>query len=187
MRWGSTEIVLKTGDITLEDTDAIVNAANSGLLGGGGVDGAIHRAGGPAILEECERIRARQGGCPTGEAVITTGGRLKAKYVVHAVGPVWRGSERGRQGAGRSNPEDGLLRDAYLNSLSVAAENGARTIAFPSISTGAYRFPIERAARIALEAVRDYALEHHHFSEVRFVLFTKADYEVYMRALSATA
>ncbi|MGE5483881.1 MAG: macro domain-containing protein [Ignavibacteriales bacterium] len=200
MRWGSTEITLKIGDITLEDTEAIVNAANSGLLGGGGVDGAIHRAGGPAILEECRKIRARQGGCPTGEAVITTGGRLKAKYVVHTVGPVWRGRERGHGPAGEhefagghepahehaeSRPEDGLLRNAYRNSLRVAKENGAKTIAFPSISTGAYRFPIERAARIALETVRDYALEHDHFSEVRFVLFTKADYDIYMTTLQS--
>lgn len=194
MRWGSTEITVKVGDITLEDTEAIVNAANNGLLGGGGVDGAIHRAGGPAILEECKKIRARQGGCPTGEAVITTGGRLKAKYVVHTVGPVWRGGEGGhgpadeRESSGeraKSRPEDRLLRNAYRNSLIVAAENGARTVSFPSISTGAYRFPIERAARIALETVRDYALEHDHFSEVRFVLFKDADYEVYLRTIKS--
>ena len=181
MRWGSTEMTVKVGDITLEDTEAIVNAANNGLLGGGGVDGAIHKAGGPAILEECKRIRARQGGCPTGEAVITTGGRLKAKYVVHTVGPVWQGGNLAHGPA----DEDRLLRNAYRNSLIVAAENGARTVSFPSISTGAYRFPIERAARIALETVRDYALEHDHFSEVRFVLFKDADYEVYLRTIKS--
>ena len=176
MKWGTTEVALKLGDITQEDAEAIVNAANSGLRGGGGVDGAIHRAGGPAIMEECKRIRERQGGCPTGQAVITTGGRLKAKYVVHAVGPVWRGGAHG---------EDSLLRDAYRNSLRVAKDSGVKTIAFPSISAGAYGFPIERAARIALQAVRDFVLQDNHFSEVRFVLFTSSDYEVYRKALEA--
>lgn len=178
MNWGSTRVVLKQGDITQEDTGAIVNAANSSLLGGGGVDGAIHRAGGPSILEECKRICARQGGCPAGQAVITGGGNLKARFVVHAVGPVWRGGTAG---------EDSLLRSAYLNSLAVAAENGVKTISFPSISTGAYRFPIDRAARIALEAVKEYVLLHNHFAEIRLVLFTPGDLEVYQHTLACLA
>ena len=162
MKFGNTEILLKRGDITRESVDALVNAANSSLLGGGGVDGAIHRAGGPDILAECEDISSRQGGCPTGEAVITGAGRLSARYVVHAVGPVWRGGDAGE-------PE--LLRSAYRNSLRLAAENGAGTIAFPSISTGVYGYPVEAAAEIALSAVRFWALESEDFEEVRFILF----------------
>ncbi|MBF7083130.1 O-acetyl-ADP-ribose deacetylase [Desulfallas sp. Bu1-1] len=161
------------GDITRQDTEAIVNAANSSLLGGGGVDGAIHRAGGPQILEECKQIRARQGGCPTGEAVITTGGNLPARYVIHTVGPVWRGGDRGE-------PE--LLRNAYLNSLKLAAEKGIKSIAFPSISTGAYRFPIDQAAGIAVGAVREFAASHDIPSEIRFVLFSDRDLQVYQAA-----
>jgi O-acetyl-ADP-ribose deacetylase (regulator of RNase III) len=171
---GNTRLVLKRGDITREDTDAIVNAANSSLLGGGGVDGAIHRAGGPKILEECRKIAARQGGCPTGEAVITTGGNLPARYVIHAVGPVWFGGGRG---------EDGLLASAYRRSLEIAAAEGLRSIAFPSISTGAYRFPIARAARIALSTVREFLTARPHtLEEVRFVLFSDADLTVYEEA-----
>ncbi len=139
------EVVLKRGDITEEVVDVIVNAANSSLLGGGGVDGAIHRSGGPAILEECRKIRARQGGCPTGEAVITGAGQLGARHVVHTVGPVWRGGKEG---------EPDLLRSAYRNSLSLAAEHGARTIALPSISTGVYGYPVEKAARVAQHRTR---------------------------------
>ncbi len=135
------------GDITEQDTEAIVNAANTSLLGGGGVDGAIHRAGGPEILEECKKIRARQEGCPTGEAVITTGGKLKAKYVIHTVGPVWSG--------GNQN-ENLLLGNTYRNSLILAKDKGIKSISFPSISTGAYRFPIYDAARIALSSVREF-------------------------------
>lgn len=173
--FGQTTLLLKQGDITKEEADAIVNAANSSLLGGGGVDGAIHRAGGPDILEECKKIRARQGKCPTGQAVITTAGRLPARYVVHTVGPVWKGG--GKQ-------EKDLLRSAYQNSLAVAAAHGARSIAFPSISTGAYRFPIRLAAPIAIDAVRDYVEKHPHFTEVRFILFSQTDLEVYQEALS---
>ncbi|MFS8513409.1 MAG: macro domain-containing protein, partial [Planifilum fulgidum] len=128
IRIGEAEIRLKQGDITKEEVDAIVNAANSGLLGGGGVDGAIHRAGGPEIMEECRQIRAREGGCPTGEAVVTGAGKLKARYVIHAVGPVWQGGGKG---------EEELLRSAYRNSLQRAAERQLMTVAFPSISTGA--------------------------------------------------
>lgn len=162
---GATLVLLR-GDITLQDTDAVVNAANSGLLGGGGVDGAIHRAAGPELLDECRTI----GGCPTGEARITKGYRLTAKYVVHAVGPVWHG--------GNQN-EDRLLADAYRNSLRLAVENGVRTIAFPSISTGVYGFPIERASRIAVTAVEDFVKNHPEIREVRFVTFSQHDEDVY--------
>src|SRR5512134_254831 len=134
---GTSRLELVEGDITKQDTEAIVNAANSSLLGGGGVDGAIHRAGGPQILEECRKI----GGCPTGEARITTGGDLKAKWVIHTVGPVYRDGRHGE-------PE--LLAGAYRNSLAVAVEHGIATVAFPSISTGAYGYPFPEAARIAL-------------------------------------
>ncbi|WP_027718299.1 O-acetyl-ADP-ribose deacetylase [Desulfovirgula thermocuniculi] len=172
-RIGSTVLRLVVGDITQQETEAIVNAANSSLMGGGGVDGAIHRAGGPRILEECKKIVAEIGSLPTGQAVITTGGNLKARYVIHTVGPVWSGGNRG---------EDELLRSAYRSSLSLAKEKGIRTLSFPSISTGAYRFPIERAAVIALQTVRDFIKEHGFFEEVRFVLFRQEDYEAYRRA-----
>ncbi len=168
----NTKLSLIRGDITQQDTEAIVNAANTSLLGGGGVDGAIHRAGGPEILEECKKIRARQGGCPTGEAVITTGGKLKAKYVIHTVGPVWSG--------GNQN-ENRLLENAYRNSLTLAKDKGIRSISFPSISTGAYRFPIHDAARIALSTVRDF-LKEHDLEEIRFVLFSERDLNAYEEA-----
>lgn len=170
MKFGTTEVLLKRGDITREAVDVIVNAANSGLLGGGGVDGAIHRAGGPEILAECQKIRERQGGCPTGEAVVTGAGRLPARYVVHTVGPVWRGGGGG---------EPGLLRSAYLNSLKLAAENGAKTIAFPSISTGVYGYPVEEAAEIALGVAREWAEEHDGLGEIRFILFSDDDLATY--------
>jgi O-acetyl-ADP-ribose deacetylase (regulator of RNase III) len=159
---GKAVLKIITGDITTQDTEAIVNAANSGLMGGGGVDGAIHRAGGPQILEECKEIRARQGKLPTGKAVITSGGRLKARFVIHTVGPVWSGGNR---------DEDKLLRSAYLSSLLLAKERGVRSVSFPSISTGVYGFPMHRAARIALKTVRDFISANTGFDEVRFVLF----------------
>ncbi len=170
-----TLLRLVQGDITLQETDAIVNAANSSLLGGGGVDGAIHRAGGPGILEQCKAIRNRTGPCPTGEAVITTGGRLPSRYVIHAVGPIWQGGDA---------REDELLASAYRNSLKLARVNGLRSVSFPSISTGAYRFPIARAARIALLAVSDFlrSPEGSGLDEVRFVLFTGADLRAYEEA-----
>ncbi len=158
------------GDITEQDTEAIVNAANSELLGGGGVDGAIHRAGGPQILKECKLIRDQQGKCNTGNAVITGGGRLKSKYVIHAVGPIWFGGHKG---------EDDLLRSVYINSLSLAKEHDIHSISFPSISTGAYRFPIKRASRIALRTVNEFVSLYPGFKEVRFVLFSESDYKVY--------
>ena len=163
-------IVLKRGDITRESVGAIVNAANSTLLGGGGVDGAIHRAGGPAILRECEVIVVKQGRLPTGQAVVTTGGELPATYVIHTVGPVWGGGTRGE-------PE--LLADAYRNSLRAAVEKGARRVGFPSISTGVYRFPIEKASRIAVESVRAFVEENGAPAEVIFVLYSAADYAIY--------
>ena len=175
MRVGKTRLLLKQGDITRETVDVIVNAANSGLRGGGGVDGAIHRVGGPRIMAECDAIRARQGGCPPGQAVITTGGQLPAQHVVHTVGPIWRGGARG---------EPDLLRNAYLNSLRLAAEHGAKTIAFPSISTGVYGYPIELAAPIALGAARDFALADSSFEEIRFILFSLGDLGIYQRALA---
>src|SRR5579885_1800526 len=150
LRVNATEITLVRGDITRQEVDAIVNAANSGLMGGGGVDGAIHRAGGPAILEECKGIREQQGKCPSGEAVITGGGKLKARFVVHAVGPIWR--------AGSGN-EDETLASAYRRSLTIASESGAKTLAFPSISTGAYGFPVDRAAKIAVDTAHRFCLE----------------------------
>ncbi len=171
---GKTRIVAVRGDITEQDTDAIVNAANSSLMGGGGVDGAIHRVGGPQILEECKEIVAETGRCPTGEAVITTGGKLKARHVIHTVGPVWRG------GAHR---EHELLASAYRNSLEIAKARGLRTIAFPSISTGAYGYPVEKAAPVAVETVAEFVREHP-LDEVRFVLFSEDDLGVYSAALS---
>ena len=170
---GKTKLSLIQGDITLQETEAIVNAANTSLLGGGGVDGAIHRAGGSKILEECKAIRANQGGCPTGEAVITSGGNMKAKYVVHTVGPVWSGGNRN---------EEQLLRNAYYNSLNLAGENGIKSVSLPSISTGVYRFPIDKASRIALNTVKEF-LQKHNFAEVRFVLFSERDLKVYEDAL----
>ena len=159
------------GDITQQRLDAIVNAANTTLLGGGGVDGAIHRTAGPELLEECRRI----GGCPTGEARITTGYRLLAKYVIHTVGPVWGG------GKGRE-PE--LLRNCYVNSLRLANEQGIASVAFPSISTGAYRYPIAQAAKIAVEAVREELSNSTSVDLVRFVCFSAADLAVYKQLLA---
>ena len=167
-------IKLIQGDITRVEADAIVNAANSTLLGGGGVDGAIHRAGGRAILEECIKINESSGGCPVGEAVITTAGRLPAKYVIHTVGPVWRGGMQ---------DEDRLLRNAYHNSLKLAVENGVKSIAFPNISTGIYGFPKERAAKIAVEAVRSFLKTEKSISEVIFVCFDNENYTIYGRLL----
>ena len=167
-------IRLLPGDITKITVDAIVNAANSTLQGGGGVDGAIHRAGGRTILDECMKIVERQGGCRTGEAVITTAGKLPARNVIHTVGPVWHG--------GMSN-EDQLLANAYTSSLRLAAENGAKTVAFPNISTGVYGFPKERAAKIAIEAVRKFLKSDKSMGEVVFVCFDRENYGIYERLL----
>ncbi len=174
---GGAAIVLVKGDITEQEVDAIVNAANSGLMGGGGVDGAIHRKGGSALLEACQRIREEEypDGLPTGEAVITEGGNLPAAHVIHAVGPRW-------SGGGRKEPD--LLADAYWNSLDLAREHGLRTVAFPSISTGAYRYPVQDAAAIALTIAADYLYDHEgELDEVRFILFSEEDLEAYRQAL----
>ncbi|MBI2856937.1 MAG: O-acetyl-ADP-ribose deacetylase [Chloroflexi bacterium] len=168
-------MALVQGNITQQETEAIVNAANPTLMGGGGVDGAIHRAGGPAILEECKAIRARLGSTlPTGEAVITTGGNLKAPYVIHTVGPVWHGGDRGE-------PE--LLAAAYRNSLKLAAERGLRSVAFPSISTGAYGYPMDRAAIVALKTVISFLEQDSSLEEVVFVLYDTHALATYEKAL----
>lgn len=172
------------GDITKQKVDAIVNAANSSLMGGGGVDGAIHRAGGPAILEECEEIIKKIGRLETGKAVITTGGNLPAKFVIHTVGPIYRESRDKREGEGGGGKQARELSDCYTNSLKLAEENGVKSIAFPSISTGAYRYPLDKAAPIAVGAVREYFKENPDSSikEVQFVLFNDETYEAYARA-----
>lgn len=162
------------GNITKIAVDAIVNAANSSLLGGGGVDGAIHRAGGPAILEACKEIRNKQGGCKTGEAVITTAGNLPAKFVIHTVGPVWNG--------GSSN-EESLLGRAYNNSLQLAVENKVRTISFPNISTGVYGFPKDKAAAIAIKTVSEFLGKTHAIEKVIFVCFDDDNYSLYRELL----
>lgn len=168
------------GDITRINADAIVNAANSSLLGGGGVDGAIHRAGGPAILEDCRKIIARQGRCPTGEAVITTAGNLPAKFVIHTVGPVWSGG---------THNEREKLAACYANSLSIAVKNHCKTIAFPNISTGIYGFPKEEAAVIAVRTVAEFLLVNESIGKVIFVCFDDENFllcrEV-IRKLAAT-
>ena len=158
------------GDITDEGTDAIVNAANRALAGGGGVDGAIHAAGGPSIMAECRRI----GGCPTGDAVASGAGRLRARHVIHAVAPVWRGGGQG---------EAELLASAYRRSLEVADELGDRSVAFPSLGTGAYGYPAEQAARIALRTVLDYLQTDTEIQQVRFVLFSSQMLRAFERAL----
>jgi O-acetyl-ADP-ribose deacetylase (regulator of RNase III) len=171
---GKAKVCLVEGDITEVDADAVVNAANSTLMGGGGVDGAIHRKGGPKILEECRRIRATEwpNGLPTGKVVITSGGNLKARYVIHTVGPVWRGGTSGE-------PE--LLAEAYRNSLTLAVSKRLQTIAFPSISTGAYGYPIEKASQIALVTVKGFLRKEDKLDKVMFVLFTKSDLETYRK------
>ncbi|MBI4115336.1 MAG: O-acetyl-ADP-ribose deacetylase [Candidatus Omnitrophica bacterium] len=166
------KIELVQGDITKQKVDAIVNAANTTLLGGGGVDGAIHRAAGLELLEECRKL----GGCPTGEAKVTKGYKLPAKFVIHTVGPVWHGGTK---------REDDLLRSCYRNSLRLAEEYGMRTVAFPSISTGAYRFPIERASSIAVETVRECLETFKNIEKVVFVCFSEADYQIYRKIIDS--
>ena len=154
------------GDITLQETDAVVNAANTRLAGGAGVDGAIHATGGPSIMAECRKI----GGCPTGQAVITAGGNLKARFVIHTVGPVYQGGGSG---------EAAQLKSAYLESLKLASARGLKSLAFPAISTGVYAYPLEEAARIALITVMDYIGEHSDLELVRFVLFSRKMYDIF--------
>jgi O-acetyl-ADP-ribose deacetylase (regulator of RNase III) len=170
-----TKVSIVQGDITKQATDAIVNAANSSLMGGGGVDGAIHRVGGPAILEECKKIVARQGRLPTGKAVITTGGDLKAKYVIHTVGPIWHGG---------SKNEAELLESAYYECLKLATENKLASISFPSISTGAYGYPVDEAAKIAVSTVVSFLKgQETSLKNVVFVLFDSQTYQSYRSAL----
>ncbi len=162
-------------DITTIHADVIVNAANTSLLGGGGVDGAIHRKGGKAILEACIEIRNKQGNCKTGNAVITTAGNLPAKYVIHTVGPVWNGGNK---------KEKELLRDCYINSLKLAVEHDLKTIAFPNISTGIYHFPKELAAEIAIDAVRTFE-QSEKIEHVLFVCFDEENYSIYKELIKA--
>lgn len=162
----NTKINILLGDITEQNVDAIVNAANNTLLGGGGVDGAIHRKGGRIILEQCKKI----GGCPTGEARITTAGNLPSKYVIHTVGPIYSGGKAG---------EEKLLYRAYINSLNLAADYNIKTISFPSISTGAYGYPIEKAVEVVLKATKDFIDSNDSVLEINFVLFSDDNYRIY--------
>lgn len=173
---GRTTVSIMQGDITEQETDAIVNAANSTLMGGGGVDGAIHRKGGHRILDECKEIRETEykDGLPIGKAVITNGGSLKADYVIHTVGPIWKGG---------NHCEEKLLRDAYQNSVKVAIDKGIKTISFPSISTGAYEFPITKASKIAINAVKGYLERDTNLEKVVFVLFSEEDFEIYRKVM----
>jgi O-acetyl-ADP-ribose deacetylase (regulator of RNase III) len=172
VRINEGSLVLVEGDITQEETEAIVNAANARLQGGAGVDGAIHRAGGPSIMAECRKI----GGCPTGQAVITSGGNLKARYVIHTVGPVYQGGQRG---------EAELLRSAYLSSLRLAASRGLKSIAFPAISTGVYGYPLAEAARIALQTAVAFLQEQRTVTLIRFCLFDRRTFELFAAELRA--
>lgn len=170
-----TTISLLKGDITTILVDAIVNAANSSLMGGGGVDGAIHRKGGTQILEECKEIVARQGSCRTGKAIYTSAGNLPAKYVIHTVGPVWNGGKKG---------EHQLLASCYRESLYLANQLGVKTIAFPNISTGVYRFPKEEAAKIAIDTISSFIKEKSSIDEVIFVCFDEENYDLYKTLLT---
>ena len=171
---GHAKVSVIKGDITEQETDAIVNAANSSLMGGGGVDGAIHSKGGSKILEECKRIGATEwpDGLPTGKSVITSGGNLKAKFVIHTVGPVWLGG---------FHVEAELLKQAYRNSLKLAVSKGIKSISFPSISTGTYGYPIEEASQIAVKTVKDFLEKEDKLEKVIFVLFSERDLETYLQ------
>ncbi|PZR28600.1 MAG: O-acetyl-ADP-ribose deacetylase [Citrobacter freundii] len=169
-------IFLTKGDITKMQVDAIVNAANSSLMGGGGVDGAIHRAGGPEILEECRKIVAKQGSCKTGEAVITSAGKLPSKYVIHTVGPVWNGGK---------NDEAAKLASCYRNSLSLALRHDVESIAFPNISTGIYHYPKYEAASLAIQTVKEWLDEAKATIAAHFVCFDEENYQLYQDLLKA--
>ena len=173
------KVLVKVGDLTKENVDAIVNAANGTLLGGGGVDGAIHRAGGPQILKECKEIRRVQypDGLPTGRAVITTAGKMPAKHVIHTVGPVY-----GRGGKDKAE----LLAACYRNSLALAAENGLKTVAFPAISTGIYGYPLDEAAQVSSQAIQQFLSSNASLQEVRLVFFSPSDAETFLKNHSFT-
>jgi O-acetyl-ADP-ribose deacetylase len=168
------KLTLIKGDITEIAADAIVNAANTSLMGGGGVDGAIHRKGGKAILDDCIKIKNKQGGCKVGEAVFTTAGKLPAKFVIHTVGPVWNGGK---------NQEEELLKNCYTNALKIAQDLGIKTIAFPNISTGIYKFPKQEAAEIAVNTVQYFTLSENSIEEVIFVCFDDENYQIYQALL----
>jgi O-acetyl-ADP-ribose deacetylase (regulator of RNase III) len=170
-----SKIELIQGDITQLTVDAVVNAANTSLMGGGGVDGAIHRAGGPGILEECRHIRNSQGGCKTGEAVVTSAGKLKARFVIHTVGPVWNGGTKN---------EDQLLVNAYRNSLFKAVEKNCTSVAFPNISTGVYGFPKQRAAQIAVQTVTSFLRAESSLNKVIFCCFDEENFNIYQNFLA---
>ena len=170
------KIFLIQGDITKQKVDAIVNAANTSLMGGGGVDGAIHRAGGPALLEDCRKIIAKQGSCKTGEAVITTAGNLPAKFVIHTVGPVWNNGK---------NNEAEKLANCYRNCLSLAVENNIQTIAFPNISTGIYGYPKKEAAYIAIKTVSDFLQTNSAIQKIYFVCFDEENYFIYQQLVAS--
>jgi O-acetyl-ADP-ribose deacetylase (regulator of RNase III) len=174
VQFGSCRLELVQGDITQQDVDAIANAANQRLAGGGGVDGAIHRAAGPVLMEETRELYPD--GCPTGSAVATSGGNLRARHVFHAVGPVWAGGQKG---------EPDLLRSAYVRCLELAVENDCQSVAFPAISTGVYGYPVDLAAQTSLGATRDFLLEHGKPSLVRFVLFDEGSYGAFARVLES--
>lgn len=163
------------GDITIQKVDAIVNAANTSLLGGGGVDGAIHRKGGSQILEDCQKIRAKQGGCAVGQAVITSAGTLPSRYVIHTVGPIWYDGQ---------DDENELLENAYLNSLKLAEKHQLNTVAFPNISTGVYHFPKSQAAKIAIKAVVEYMQNAQSLAEINFVCFDLENFKIYRQQLA---
>ncbi len=173
----SPQIELQKGDITTIGTEAIVNAANSSLLGGGGVDGAIHRKGGKAILDACIEIRNKQGGCATGEAVVTTAGNLPSQYVIHTVGPVWNNGH---------NHEAELLKNCYRNSLKLADNIGIKSISFPNISTGIYHYPKSLAAHVAIETVKEYIRENTQIEKIVFVCFDDENYEIYDKLMQFT-
>ncbi len=172
LKVGRTRVEIVRGDITKEDTDAIVNAANSGLMGGGGVDGAIHRAGGPEILKECKEIVKKQGRLPPGEAVITTAGKMPARHVIHTVGPIYSGS----------TDDPVTLASCFTESLKAADANGLKSVSFPAISCGVYGYPLDEAATVALGAVAEYARGKTGVEIVRFVLFDERAYEAFAKA-----
>ncbi len=175
-QFGEIQVEIIQGDITKADVDAIVNAANKELIGGGGVDGAIRRAGGEEVVKECDKIREAQGGCPTGTAVITTGGDLPAKHIIHTAGPVWDGGNK---------DEPKLLSSCYRESLLLASENGIDSIAFPSISTGVYGYPTEKAAKVALQTIQELADGNNNIPTIiQFILFDDTTYSCYEDALS---